>query len=383
VLKTYAKLNLNTGIYVDLLKYKKSGVDRSDFNLNCGNSEQLFHEAHFEQLFHHIDHNFRLKNIPLISDVVEENYSQKEYNENKLKFKDSERINDFVHITDCPCKTVKSDTSSNILTIKNPGNSKSFRKENVGVYSRMGFTYGKYIAKIKFPAIINKDNVWNGLTCAYWLIYQEGNGDWNNRSVCENTGYIPKSEVGETNVRVKTSAYSEIDFEILKCSKYWPENYYKGLMIAPKDNPVVDNDIVVTCTNWDLACPDPENYNIYAKKFKHDKQEYVAFRWDEWYKALTIKTSVNHDSIFARPYYYEIEWAPESITWRIGKTRDNMRVVGYMDKTITKIPDNQMVVVFSQEFHYASWWPEAPFSQDDIPFPKNDISCQILDLQIE
>lgn len=383
ILKTSANLDLGSGIYVDLLKFKKPGVDKSSFYKNCNNTEELYNKAQFEQHFHHIDHNFSLNNIPVVSDVVGENYSQDEYYKNKSKFKKEELIHDYAKTTDCPCKTVNSDSVNNSLTIKNPGNDyNSFRKENVGVTSRIGFTYGKFIARIKFPAIINKENVSNGLTCAYWLLYQEDNG-WNTRSNCENLGYIPKEINGETNVRVKNTSYSEIDFEILKGSEHWPEYCYKGFLKAPKDEPSKNNNIIVTCTNWDLACRNPENFTTLAKTFKHDGQEYIIHRWDEWYKALSLKTPECHDSLFAQPYYYEIDWEPGRITWRIGKTLDNMRVVGYMDNTITTVPDNQMVMVFSQEFHYAAWWPLSPFEQDNIPYPKKDIVGEILEIIIE
>ena len=60
-----------------------------------------------------------------------------------------------------------------------------------------------------------------------------------------------------------------------------------------------------------------------------------------------------------------------------------MKVIGYMDDSYTKIPDNQMVAVMTQEFHYALWWPVAPFNQDFVPFPKNDIMGYIYEVEIE
>jgi hypothetical protein len=382
-LKTYANLDLNSGIYVDLLKCTKRGIDKSFFNSNCGYSEQLYSKAQFEQLFDYIDQNYKLKNIPLAYDVVNDNYSQEDYNKNKTHYNNSELINDFVKTTDCPCKTVSFDTSTGYLSIANPANKNNrFRKENVRVNSRIGFTYGKFIAKIKFPAIINKYNVWNGITCAFWLKFQDDN-EWNNRAICDSCGYIPKSEVGETNVRVKTTSYSEIDFEILKTSAFWPRTSYKSSTNFPTDNPQSNNDIIVTCTNWDLACRTPKNFSIGATDFIYNNNKYVVHRWDDWYKALTIKCPVKHDSIFAQPYYFEIDWEPERITWKIGKTKNNMKIIGYMNNTITSIPDNQMVVVISQEFHDSSWWPLSPFMQDYIPFPKNDISGQIFGVEIE
>jgi hypothetical protein len=60
-----------------------------------------------------------------------------------------------------------------------------------------------------------------------------------------------------------------------------------------------------------------------------------------------------------------------------------MKVIGYMDSTITKIPDNQMIAFISQEFDYADWWPTSPFIQDYIPYPGNDIVGYLYEIEIE
>ena len=54
-----------------------------------------------------------------------------------------------------------------------------------------------------------------------------------------------------------------------------------------------------------------------------------------------------------------------------------------MDNTVTKIPDNQMIAVITQEFDYSDWWPLSPFKQDYIPYPKNDITGYIYEIEIE
>jgi hypothetical protein len=58
-------------------------------------------------------------------------------------------------------------------------------------------------------------------------------------------------------------------------------------------------------------------------------------------------------------------------------------VVGYEDFTITSIPNNQMLLIVTQEFHNTKWWIGSPFSQDNIPFPKNDIVGEIFEVTIE
>ena len=107
-------------------------------------------------------------------------------------------------------------------------------------------------------------------------------------------------------------------------------------------------------------------------------------RWDSWYQALTIKTAENDDDLFKKPFYwYEIEWTPNYIIWRIGPDKQHLRVVGYMDNTVTAVPDNQMILVVSQEFHDSQWWVPAPYDQRNIPYPKNPLTGKILAVEIE
>ena len=385
VLRTNAKFNLGSGIYISETGLGNSDLDTSYYTTNCNSSDKIFRNAQFQQYFHSINNNYKYNNIPVIYDVVGDNYSRDNYYTNTSKYSSGEIIKDCPRITDSPGKTVQSDIENKIMIIKNPGNSpKSFKKENVGVNTRIGFTYGKFIAKIKFPPIINNENVWNGLTCAYWLKFQEDD-EWNNRMDCDlvNLGYLSNSCNGPDCSRLKSTYYSEIDFEILKTSQFWPKTSYSSNANIPKDNPSENHNIIVACTNWDLACRMPKNFGVGAKDFMVDGKLFTAHRWDDWYKALTIKSEINHDSIFNRPYYYEIDWQPEKIIWRIGLNRDNMIVVGYMDNTITSVPNNQMVVVFTQEFHNSEWWPLSPYLQEMIPYPKNEIQGEILELYVE
>jgi hypothetical protein len=385
VLRTSAKFNLGSGLYVSETSLKNASFDTLYYSDNCCSSDKVFKNAQFEQYFHNINKNYSYKNIPVIYDVVRDNYSQNDYTKNKSKFSSKEFVNDCSKISDSPGKTVKSVTENNTLIIKNPGNpQKTYKKEDVGVNTRIGFTYGKFVAKIKFPPIINRENVWNGLTCAYWLKFQEED-EWNNRMECDlvNLGYLSKACDSHDCTRLKTTYYSEIDFEILKTSQFWPNTSYSSNANIPKDNPTENHNIIVACTNWDMACRMPKNFGVGARDFFNDGKHFTVHRWDDWYKALTIKNAINHDSIFNRPYYYEIDWQPDKIIWRIGHNRNNMMIVGYMDNTITTVPNNQMVIVFSQEFHNSEWWPLSPYIQEMIPFPKNDIQGEILELHVE
>lgn len=374
-----AQLNFKSGIYVDLTEFKKTNYNKEELNEKCDTSKEMFNNAQFEQFFHRINKNFPLNNIPIIKDVIG-GYTKDEYNYNKDFYNDNQRIKENVQITDCPCKTAKYNSDKDVLEITVPGNSEKMRKENVGVRTRIGFTYGKYIAKIKFPKLINEDNVWDGLTNAFWLIYQD-DAEWNYRRNCKG-GYIPPSESWKTGVRANSSHYSEIDIEIVKASEFWPKTSYKN-KVAPTDNPENNRDIIVACTNWDLACRDPKDFSIGAKKFKYNNKEYELHRWDDGYKAVTHKSVVSHDWLLGEYSYYEIDWQPDKIIWRVGKDLNNMKVICEMDDNVTSIPNNQMVIVVTQEFHDGDWWPTTPFHQNNIPFPAKDIKAEIEEIIIK
>lgn len=383
ILTTRAKYNLGSGLYVDELGMGTLQFDTSYYRDDCGSNEQLFRAAQFEQYFHDINRKYVLRNLPVVSDVVGDNLTREEFAA-KLEKYDDQRTYDNFRISHKPGRTVASDPEAERLTMFNPGSGNGpMRKENVGINTRIGLTYGKYVARIKFPATISAENVWNGLTCAFWLIFHE-ESEWNHRSACEDLGYLTKAIDGKNSPRLRTTHYSEIDFEILKTSAHWPASSYPGGEVIPSDTAALDRNIIVTCTNWDLGCRDVDDFVTGTRRiYRTDSTFYIAHRWDHWYKALTIKSPAPHDSIFDQPYFYEIDWQPDRITWRIGPDRDNMREVGFMDRSVTVIPDNQMRVVFTQEFHASKWWPMAPFQQDDVPYPLRDIKGEILEFWVE
>ncbi len=383
VLKTSAKFDLATGIYVNQLRYDKLITDSSYFNSTCGTSTKLYRYAQFQQYFHNIDKHFTFKNIPLADDVVNDDYTRKQYHDNIARFNEDELIDDIIRITDCPCKTVSYDSIKQAIIIRNPGSAKNFRKENVGIKTRIGFTYGKVTAKVKLTRLINEDNMWNGITNAVWMINQEEK-DWNNRRICPGEGYIPKGEIGYTTKRTPTTSYSEIDFEVVKTSEFWPDSSYKLRGFYPKDDPESNHDIMITCTNWDLACRQPAKFQTGAAPIEYLGHSYELHRWDDWYKAVTSIHPENHDSVFSDScYYFQIDWEPDKIIWRIGRSKDRMKVACYMDYTVTSIPNNQMVMIITQEWHHADWWPMGPYKQNFIPYPKNDLVGEIYEIEIE
>lgn len=376
-IKAKMKLDFSKGIYINPNKFDEN-ITLEDTNKLVGFSDNLFYNAHVQQFVHHINRNFTLKNIPIAYDVVNGNYTQSQYLENSKKYNDS-LLTQFVNVSNAPGKTVQLNKENKAVSITNPGfeSDSVLKKEHVGIQTRHGLTYGKFRAKIQFPKMISEDYVWNGLTCAFWLIYQEGK--WNSRDTC-NSGYIPKGNKREG--RTLTNSYSEIDIEIVKTSKYWTQSSYGGREDYPKDA-ALNNNVMVTCTNWDLACSDPANFNQGVRPKIFGKDTFQLHRWDKYYKALTSKFEYPQELTLGQPFYYEIEWKPNEIIWRLGPNKNNMRVIGYMDNTNTKIPSNQMVMVVTQEFHDASWWPTAPFDQNKVPFPLKDISGYIYEMEVE
>ena len=387
-LEVVSQLDLGSGIFIDPFKINKTGLSNSCYSTNCGESEKLRHKAHLGQYFHHINKNWEFTNVKETKDVVAEHFSREQY---KGLISDYAKSKNFIHafanITNCPCSTVNSDSITKTASILNPGNKEGeYKKEMSGIMSRIGFSYGKWTAKIKFPKIISEDNVWNGLTTAFWLIFQ-ADAKWNMRRSCDaDIAYIPKSEP-DTPESVKQSkrkiSYSEIDFEILKESQYWTQTAYGGRADYPKEDASANNDIIICCTNWDMACHQPQNFIYGAKKIKVEGFENEFNRWDYFTKLLTAKIPAPHKEVFNDDFYYfEIDWQPQRIIWRIGKDKNNLREICRMDETMTSIPNNQMVMVMSQEFHYQEWWPTAPFLQNYIPFPKNDLVGKLLEVEI-
>jgi hypothetical protein len=145
-----------------------------------------------------------------------------------------------------------------------------------------------------------------------------------------------------------------------------------------------DNKVTVSCTNWDMACWDPVNFKEGCQQVNYQGKEFWAHRWDKNYRALTEKVSESDDELFGSEYYYfQIDWRPDEIIWRIGPSTDKLRVVGYVNDKITCIPDNEMLLIITQEFHNTKWWVGSQYQQDNIPFPSKNITGEIYELTIE
>jgi hypothetical protein len=397
-LKVVARPDLGKGIYISDDSPGSEFVKNKIIN-HCGNDPSLYKSSAFSQFYHYIDKSTQLANIPVIDDVLKNNYSQIEYNWNRSFYSKEDLIKTTPVTARIPCETVYSDPINKKIIIHNPKSTfGKWKKENVGVITRNGLTYGKWRVKAKLTELMNKNNMWNGLTNAIWLIGQFNDG-WNLRRPCNKEGYMKTYWGGTHDERVNRVDYSEIDFEILKTPPYCPEiNFPPVYRNSFSNNKNIDSwnipwpeeithdsgNITVACTNWDMACWEPKDFGIGCNPVSYKQKTFEAHRWDKDYRALTEKTPAPDDELFGSKYYYfEIDWEPTEITWRIGPEPDKMFVVGYMNDKITSIPDNQMLLIITQEFHNTKWWPGSPYQQENIPFPLNDIFGEIYEVVVE
>jgi hypothetical protein len=397
-LKVIAKPNLEAGIYVDDARFTGE-IDKSNFCTSCGQDSNLYYNAPVQQFINYVDESTKMENIPVIADILKDNYSKMDYNWNNVFYMKDELIPTIIETSKHPCATVFADAKNKKIIVKNPKTEYGeWKKESVGIITRHGLTYGKYRVKVKLTELLNKNNVWNGLTNAIWLMTQ-GGGEWNYRRNCNKDGYMATYWGGANDKRVSQVDYSEIDFEILKTPLYCPSNEFPPVYKNQEDNNKnisswntpfpeeitnSDNRVTVACTNWDMACHQPEDFGAGCNSINYQNQIFEAHRWDHDYRALTEKKEESDDELFGSNYYYfEIDWRPTEIIWRIGAEPSKMRVVGYMNDRVTSIPNNQMLLIITQEYHNTKWWPGAPYSQDNLPFPLNDIFGEIYEIYIE
>jgi hypothetical protein len=376
-----SRVQVGKGVFINKAE-QQNEQEYTYLNSSCNNTADMFRTAHIEQFFHAEIRDYHLNTIPVIADLPNDGYTRSDFEAGEKRWAEEEMIKDYIRSSNCPCKTVKvsEDGTVDIFNPKSTDLGRA-RKENVGIKTRIGYTYGTFTAKVKFPSQLNSTNVWNGLTNAFWMLYQDKQG-WNNRRDSK-TGYAQKGVYSPDAPRSTTTYYSEIDFEMVKTSRYWPAGYYEDSLKHIEDGRS-NHDVIVTTTNFDLACKDPVRFSGKFAPTSHDGLDFEPFRWEPWHQALTIRTPVPNDELYNPDYFlYQIEWKPTEIIWRIGPSKDRMRVVGYMNDEVTMIPNNQMVMLVTQEYHRTDWWPPMPFPQEYVPFLKEDLHGKIFDFEVE
>jgi hypothetical protein len=378
-LKAY--LDPSQGVYVNPNEYG-SKYDPKYTCSTCNESDKSFYQALYEEKITLPDATQQISSIPLVKDLSGDDYTMENYLHALTQFDSSLFTPQTIHYGSEPCRALA--LRENYIELRNLGanSTENPEKRNVGLKTRIGFTYGKITAKVKFPSLLNKSGVWNGLTNAVWLLYQD-NDKWNNRRTSK-SGYTEKGSFSPDAPRVPELSYSEIDFEIVKTTPHWPVECYKKNNSFLNKDAKMNRDVVVALTNWDLCNKDPKHYFYGIDTIRMGKNLYEAMRWTDYYQALTIRHPENNDELFDRDFYYfQIEWKPGEIIWRIGADKNKLRQIGSMNDEYTAIPNNQMIMVITQEYHMSRWWPPIPFKQEYIPFPKNDIVGKVFGIEIE
>lgn len=384
--------DLRAGVYVTT-----DTLSTAAFCATCGQSEHLQNDAPFEQFIHYVHSSTRFSNIPVIADVLGNEWAPSDHDRYRCFFPEHDMLALKPMTTRTPCESVKVDTVSGTIELRNPASAYGhWRKENVGIRTRHTFTYGRFRVHCRLTRLLNDSDMWVGLTNAIWLI---GDGQpWDLRRTCEG-GYMAHYYGGDEDARVPRSSYAEIDFEILKTPPYCPERAFPPIYpqqvadagdrtnwsrALPEQIVNAHGKITVACTNWDMACPAPPAFDVGCHAIEKDGQVFYNHRWDHKYRAVTQKTLELDSVLFGSGgYWFEIDWRPEEIFWRIGATLDDMRVVGYMNSTMTVIANVPMDLLISQEFHNTRWWPGSTYEQGYIPFPAKDLVGEVYDVIIE
>jgi hypothetical protein len=392
-----AKLDLSK-IYVNPENFDK-GFDERYLCSTCNYEQNTKYYACFEQFRPVIISDTYLKNIPLILNVNKNEYTVEDYYWNKHFTPMEERIFTIPMRPRTPCESVRYNKDEKCIELRNPA-SKPFdwRKEISGVKTRHGLSYGKFRVKCKLTRLLNDQNMWNGITNAIWLINQSLD-PWNSVRPCKNGGYMAEYLGDDNSPRSEVISYSEIDFEIIKALPYCPNcnfppyftksvpdkskyNYWAATQ--PDEITKEADKIFVACTNWDMACGTPTKHAGGCVSSNHAGKDFSFFRWSKSSRGVTGGELMSDKEIFGGAFYYfEIEWKPTEIIWKIGPSPDKLKEICYMDSSHTSIPNNQMLLIIDQEFHNTKWWYGAQFEQENIPFPSEEIIGKIYEVTIE
>jgi hypothetical protein len=350
--------------------------------------------AAFQHFRPHIDPASRFNNVPIAADVLGHEYGPRQHDSAWVFTPADKWIPTVPSACEAPCTSTRLNAHMKALEFRNrAGENGGFRKENAGISTRRSFTYGRFLVHAQLSPLLNDSDMWNGLTNAIWLI--GSNLEYGQRRACTG-GYRPYIEGLTSKPRETYSSYAEIDFEIMKGMPLCPERAFPPIYpqpvaapnawrrVMPAEVVAQRGNVAVACTNWDLACPDPPQFAIGCQDVLYNGQAFAAHRWDRDYRAVTEKSMEPDDALFGpNGYWFEITWRPDEIIWRVGPSPDELRVVGYMNSSMTSVPNTPMSLVVSQEFHNTRWWPGSPYEQGCVPFPSKDLVGRVFEVRVE
>ena len=270
----------------------------------------------------------------------------------------------------------------------NPGIKKEdLHKRKVARYHTgvrmIGMQYGKMRAKILYPEMLNKHQVWNGIHNTLWYS-QSTASEWNRQSCSSDNPYHR----------------TEFDIEFMDFTPRPEDRISKHL--ADRDFTQNHNLIRAVFSNFDYRCtpdvlpgskdfkrfppfkyiqeegPGAITYTEKGRTYSFDVNRHIS---DNGTSFLYIEKLVNDDALFGKPFYYEIEWTPTELIWRWGSDPNNLEVVAYMNSTFTSIPSNVMSLIVAQHALYRGNYNL--YSHRSLPFPLQDIEGYILEIRLE
>jgi hypothetical protein len=82
-LNVYAKPDLGAGIFIKSDALGTDKYNKSYFCNTCGENEDLYRNAPLQQFINYVDSSTKFNNIPLLKDILKDDYTQIDYNWDK------------------------------------------------------------------------------------------------------------------------------------------------------------------------------------------------------------------------------------------------------------------------------------------------------------
>ncbi len=258
-------------------------------------------------------------------------------------------------------------------------------RESPTVELRYPLTYGKYRAQIEFPEILSQDSVFNGITCAFWFFGGGGRR-------CDN-------DVTEFDIELypahPNSWFRYGPERVANADQHDHTDWSPNALYSKQDIRVDISmfDYRKRASNCDCTFPVPNPIDLYSVVIEPDTPNIYTLtsggqNFETWRNpaqdttgriAIKQASRIKHDELFGKDFWYEIEWTPTAVYYRIGPTENNLQLVGYMPADRVKLPEAAETLIINIEF-----LPNADtYATDDIPFNSAPITAKIKQVIIE
>lgn len=349
--------------------------------------------------------------VPFLADIIGDNWTQMDYTWHRnfvkrpTKFSDGElikAINDYrrvdgatpvpgtgngeLHLT-IPGHTWDNITDDQLVTYHySNGDVEDLAvRESPTVNLRYPLTYGKYRAQIEFPEILSEDSVFNGITCAFWFfggggrrcdndvtefdieLYPAHPNDWfawgpprvANADQYDHTNWSPNVLYSKQDIRVDISMFDyRKDESNCDCTFPVPNPIDMNTVVEEGDDPIIYT-----------QSSGGQNFDTWR-----NPSDTLPGRI-----AIKQASRIKHDELFGKDFWYEIEWTPTEVFYRIGPDENNLQLVGYMDGDRVKLPEAAETLIINIEFLGNA----DTYATEDIPFNSEPITAKIKQVIIE